>query len=509
MRAINFLKAMLISTIVVCGVSACGGSNDEPTSGSVKPTPSSSTTPSSPTIQKDMSINGGTPSDVTKALETMLGSITGSSSETFTLNIDGTIDVGASNNTITVPQVNGSFVVINFKNAPKGTSASSPLNIVAKGQESKAVGSSVNTMTVSMAGGSNTYLNVDTPTTTVMLKGVFEKVTSRTANATLRLIKDCIINQLVIHGGSVYINKNAKVSEIQRSSVNSDSVTELILEEYNNILGNADEIKLDKNYKITYSIPKVSEKEALMDLYYATNGDQWTDKEGWGTDEDLYNWARLAFNEKMKVRYIMLASNNLTGYIPASIGSLEDLEYIGLSENNLSGEIPETLFSLKKLEFLWLWGNKFNSTISREQFESAQWEDLLGVSWEPQQDGYDITCEDAIKELYISLEGIQWEDNAAKMKIGESVQIQVDISPSTAYNKEVYYLVFLPSTYGYICKFEGKNVRYLNGYNESDLPVIIDENGLLTAKKEGLYEIICWASDRGGANCLIKINITK
>ncbi len=52
-----------------------------------------------------------------------------------------------------------------------------------------------------------------------------------------------------------------------------------------------------------------------------------------------------------------LSKNDLTGQIPDSLGSMENLEYLLLNGNDLSGEIPASLGQLSNLSDLYLQNN--------------------------------------------------------------------------------------------------------------------------------------------------------
>ena len=61
-----------------------------------------------------------------------------------------------------------------------------------------------------------------------------------------------------------------------------------------------------------------------------------------------------------------LSTNNLSGEIPAELGSLSNLEYLNLSFNGLSGEIPAELGSLSNLKELLLDANGLSGEIPAE-----------------------------------------------------------------------------------------------------------------------------------------------
>ena len=81
-----------------------------------------------------------------------------------------------------------------------------------------------------------------------------------------------------------------------------------------------------------------AEYAALVDLYNATNGSNWTNKTNWKTG-NVSNWIGVTV-EDGHVTKLKLPENNLEGPIPSSIGNLQHLIEIDFDENNLSGSIP-------------------------------------------------------------------------------------------------------------------------------------------------------------------------
>ena len=58
--------------------------------------------------------------------------------------------------------------------------------------------------------------------------------------------------------------------------------------------------------------------------------------------------------------------NELSGNIPAELGSLSNLEYLNLSRNDVSGNIPTELGDLSNLKYLQLWGTLLSGSIPTE-----------------------------------------------------------------------------------------------------------------------------------------------
>lgn len=108
--------------------------------------------------------------------------------------------------------------------------------------------------------------------------------------------------------------------------------------------------------------PARIEREALMALYDATNGPQWSNSTNWGSDLPLNEWYGVQMKDG-RVTNIMLQKNNLEGSIPGNIGVLEYLEYLSLSGNLLEGDIPISITELGRLKVLHLEDNYLTGSI--------------------------------------------------------------------------------------------------------------------------------------------------
>lgn len=96
-----------------------------------------------------------------------------------------------------------------------------------------------------------------------------------------------------------------------------------------------------------------SDRAALMALYDATDGENWTNNTNWGTDEDLDAWYGVWTNSDGRVEQLVIRGNGLSGRIPAALGSLGALRRLDLSTNaNLGGGIPPELKNLGDLMVL-------------------------------------------------------------------------------------------------------------------------------------------------------------
>ncbi len=98
-------------------------------------------------------------------------------------------------------------------------------------------------------------------------------------------------------------------------------------------------------------------RQALIDLYNATDGPNWTNNTNWNTDKPLRTWYGMHYDNEGALTVLSLVNNNLTGSLPLEIGNLTNLTALGLGSNNLSGTIPPEIGNLTNLTNLDLNGN--------------------------------------------------------------------------------------------------------------------------------------------------------
>ena len=109
-----------------------------------------------------------------------------------------------------------------------------------------------------------------------------------------------------------------------------------------------------------------TDRAALVALYNATGGADWTDNTHWLTNEALSEWHGVTTDANGRVTRLNLSANELSGDIPASLGNLANLSYLNLDVNELSGDIPAELGDLANLQELSLLGNGLSGDIPAE-----------------------------------------------------------------------------------------------------------------------------------------------
>ena len=97
-----------------------------------------------------------------------------------------------------------------------------------------------------------------------------------------------------------------------------------------------------------------TDREALVILYNATDGENWDGSANWLSDAPLVEWEGVSTDDDGRVTYLVLEGNGLSGEIPPELGSLSNLSWLMLNGNGLSGEIPAELGNISNLEHLGL-----------------------------------------------------------------------------------------------------------------------------------------------------------
>ncbi len=113
--------------------------------------------------------------------------------------------------------------------------------------------------------------------------------------------------------------------------------------------------KLSVNYTIEQAVgldyQLALEREALIAIYNALDGDNWTRNENWCSDKPVGEWYGVNTNDNGFVVDLLLGYINLKGDLPADIGRLTMLKNLVLCGNKITTISPE-IKECKKLEKL-------------------------------------------------------------------------------------------------------------------------------------------------------------
>ncbi len=92
-----------------------------------------------------------------------------------------------------------------------------------------------------------------------------------------------------------------------------------------------------------------TDREALVALYNATDGENWNRSDNWLSGAPLGEWEGVYTNDDGRVTDLVLFDDGLSGELPAELGSLSNLTELHLRGNELTGEIPPELGNLPNL----------------------------------------------------------------------------------------------------------------------------------------------------------------
>ena len=106
-----------------------------------------------------------------------------------------------------------------------------------------------------------------------------------------------------------------------------------------------------------------TDRAALVALYNATSGPNWTINTNWLTTAALSEWYGVTTDVDGRVTHVFLGQNELNGELPVELGDLTNLQILYLNQNMLSGAIPVALGKLTNLEQLSLSQNMLSGEI--------------------------------------------------------------------------------------------------------------------------------------------------
>ena len=108
------------------------------------------------------------------------------------------------------------------------------------------------------------------------------------------------------------------------------------------------------------------DRAALVALYNAAGGTNWTDNTIWLTDTPVGSWYGVTTGFAGCLNGLILEDNGLTGPIPPELSNLADLKVLDLGGNKLTGSIPPELSNLTYLNWLSLRINEMSGEIPPE-----------------------------------------------------------------------------------------------------------------------------------------------
>ena len=96
----------------------------------------------------------------------------------------------------------------------------------------------------------------------------------------------------------------------------------------------------------------LTERQVLLGLFNGTDGQNWTNKTGWGAPipGDECSWFGVTCSAgDANVIEIKLSGNRLNGSLPSNLKDLTQLNVFDVFSNNLTGTLPELPANLKEL----------------------------------------------------------------------------------------------------------------------------------------------------------------
>jgi hypothetical protein len=110
------------------------------------------------------------------------------------------------------------------------------------------------------------------------------------------------------------------------------------------------------HFSLSHAAIPVEERQALIDLYNSTDGDNWTNNDGWlGESGTECSWIGIYCDDQKKhitsIDFAGFSQNNLKGSINESINHLTELTKIQVFSNKINS-IPSEIGDLSKLTYL-------------------------------------------------------------------------------------------------------------------------------------------------------------
>ncbi|MYA65039.1 MAG: hypothetical protein F4139_09875 [Gemmatimonadetes bacterium] len=123
-------------------------------------------------------------------------------------------------------------------------------------------------------------------------------------------------------------------------------------------------------------LAQATDRNALVALYNATGGPDWTRSDNWLSNQPLDEWYGVVVDGTGRVAGLHLHKNGLTGALPAALGDLSRLRSLHLHGNELGDSISSRLGRLRLLGALSLSDNDLTGPLPGEL---AELDSLVGL----------------------------------------------------------------------------------------------------------------------------------
>ena len=101
-----------------------------------------------------------------------------------------------------------------------------------------------------------------------------------------------------------------------------------------------------------HALACTNEYDALMGIYNANGGDQWTNAPSWGVAADQCTWEGVTCNGAKFVIELNLANQGLTGQLSSSVECLPFLKALNINNNSLTTTLDTSFCSLQNLQYV-------------------------------------------------------------------------------------------------------------------------------------------------------------
>lgn len=250
--------------------------------------------------------------------------------------------------------------------------------------------------------------------------------------------------------------------------------------------------EVDKQYQLSI------EREALIAIYKALNGDNWTDgyNNNWLSDKPVSEWSGVSVDENGYVSYLYLTG---TGEIPSAILNLSHLKSLRINyySGNVNREFPACILSLNQLVSLYLYGQHLIGTIPS---------DIGSLSNLKQLEISDTKMGGQIPESIGQLTQLEYLDfqwNQFSGELPESIGNLVKLRHFMMRRNELSGNIPLPVQKLPIWKYDWGRVILGNSFNEKTLVIPTpDINGTTmdgglysyNSQTEGYHVLIQWSA---------------